>query len=614
MANWLRKDPTRTTLLRRRFVADMTRRFKKVNRAIQKLVVQEDVFGLIDKQPLMLQSITTLQGRQAWRFLSDGKKVTSYRKWLQEQVDAAILTPVDGISGKPWTATYVESAYRKGSVRAYTDLHAEDLAQSPDFYAGGKAQFLRTAFSSPMALQKIELLYTRAFEELKGITQAMGQQMSRTLANGLVQGYGPFKIARELRKIGTTINKTRANTLARTEVISAHAEGQLDSFERLGIKEVGVMAEWSTAGDDVVCPECGELEGVVMTIQEARGLLPRHPNCRCSWIPANRQVKEAGQKRGREKDDAIARSVRAEGGISRKTGQFRKSLSQTKSRSVWAGKEKVKDVSVRPTSRPITAPKVVSEPRVEYAHELFNESSPNWRQEFKEAIESGKITSKWQAPGVWTEEQKAHYLLLRDKYFNKINATVSRYRTQALWERTITLKEEAAMSFYQASFENVHAIKFLQSGRKPLVNVSSKVMEEAKKHLPNLEKVISRCPAFKGKVYRGMRLDMEDALDNFMCRDVVTFDTFASCSGKKTKSLEFLEEFVADVFNSGKVPVMLEMKAASVARLGKASKAMQSWDEVLVSKDSSFRVVKVYESYSNILREDVLNIVMEQVR
>lgn len=281
MPNQLKRDPTRTTLLRRKCMADMTRRFKKVSRAIQKLVVEEDVFGLITSQPMVFA-----QTQQAWRFRSNANKVRAYRKWLQQQIDANILSPVDGVSGKPWLAPYVESSYKKGALRAYTDTHAQALAKSVDFYEGGKEEFLRSAFGAPEALGKIELLYTRAFDELKGVTDAMSQQMSRILAGGLAQGKGPKAIARDLRKNVSNITKTRANVIARTEIIRAHAEGQLDSFERLGVKELGLMAEWSTAGDDRVCEECAGLgAGGPYTVKEARDMLPAHPNCRCAWIP-----------------------------------------------------------------------------------------------------------------------------------------------------------------------------------------------------------------------------------------------------------------------------------------------------------------------------------------
>jgi hypothetical protein len=35
-----------------------------------------------------------------------------------------------------------------------------------------------------------------------------------------------------------------------------------------------------------VCPDCEALDETQYTIEEAHGLIPYHPNCRCAFIPA----------------------------------------------------------------------------------------------------------------------------------------------------------------------------------------------------------------------------------------------------------------------------------------------------------------------------------------
>lgn len=271
-------DPTRTGLLRRQFIREMNKRFAKLSRAIRKFLVADDAFGLKELPKLRL-----LQKRQ-YEFLTNPQKTAQFRKWLTEQVNAGILT-TDGITGQPWTGKYVESAYRKGLVRAYTDTNSAVLAQSPEWYAGSKAQFLQTAFAQPEVLSKIELMSTRAFEELRGVTATVAQQLNRHLSEGLAHGWSPTKIARTMNKSIGSLTRTRARMIARTEIINAHAEGQLDSFELLGVDKLGVMAEWSTADDDRVCAECAGMEGETFTVKEARGLIPLHPNCRCAWMP-----------------------------------------------------------------------------------------------------------------------------------------------------------------------------------------------------------------------------------------------------------------------------------------------------------------------------------------
>src|SRR5690606_28972829 len=88
-----------------------------------------------------------------------------------------------------------------------------------------------------------------------------------------------------------------------------------------------------TAGDDSVCELCGSLEGVIFTVEEARGLLPRHPNCRCAWIPADVGETDKGQKRGEEKKKAIEKSVQAEAP--------KKELEQVVEETAWPGADLV---------------------------------------------------------------------------------------------------------------------------------------------------------------------------------------------------------------------------------------------------------------------------------
>lgn len=275
----LQIDPTRTLTLRKKFMAEMVRRFKSVRKEIWDAIVTQDALGLEDTSPF---SVNVEQ--QAWRFQTDAQKLESFSIWLQGQIDTKILSLTP--EGLPWTAQYVESAYRKGVVRAYTDVHAAEYVEGDDFFLGGKQQFLQSAFAQPETVSKIQLLATRSFEQLKGVTSTMASQMNLILADGITNGHGPKQIARDMSKRIAGLTNTRALTIARTETIYAHAEGQLDSMQLLGVEEVEAMVEFSTAGDDRVCAKCASLSGQTYTIKEARGIIPVHPNCRCAWLPA----------------------------------------------------------------------------------------------------------------------------------------------------------------------------------------------------------------------------------------------------------------------------------------------------------------------------------------
>jgi hypothetical protein len=60
------------------------------------------------------------------------------------------------------------------------------------------------------------------------------------------------------------------------------ALGLIEAAEEEEVVLVGVL----TAGDDKVCQDCEDIaEGGPYEIDEARELIPAHPNCRCAFIP-----------------------------------------------------------------------------------------------------------------------------------------------------------------------------------------------------------------------------------------------------------------------------------------------------------------------------------------
>lgn len=278
--NPLRLDPTRTTTLRNQFLAEMKRRFNRLKKAVTVFVEEEDSFGLTPREPFTFNT--------RFQFETSAAKVSAFHDWLEDRIDKSILSVSDK-DNPPWTNLYVGSAYKKGVTRSFLDVRKKFYGKESSVFEGTKKEFLRSAFNSPEALSKIELIYTRAYEQLKGISRDVGSKLSVVLADALSNGKGPRETARELVNTITGIEKKRALTLARTEIIHAHAEGQLDSLERLGVEELEIQVEWMTAGDSRVCPLCQELAGTTYTIQEARGKLPKHPNCRCAWVPRRKR-------------------------------------------------------------------------------------------------------------------------------------------------------------------------------------------------------------------------------------------------------------------------------------------------------------------------------------
>lgn len=330
LSNPLAADPTRTLTLRTGFAGAFKRRLRALVRAVYTLVVEEDAFGDIPPEGFTLNA-----ARKRWAFLTTAAKLSEFQKWLQDQLDRGLLLSVDMEGQSDWMGEYIQTAYKRGFSRVYADVNPESLSDSLAFYAGGKNRFLNDAFRGPKAKKQMELLGSRAFETLKGVTADMSSKISVALLEGFVFGKHPFDIAKAIADTVQGVPLTRATTLARTEIIRAYGEGQLDAFDRLGIEEVTVYAEWATAGDGRVCSLCAPLDGLVLTVDEARGLLPRHPNCRCCWLPAG--VGEVTKRKQKTQKEEIAKAV--DDSIEAESPS--QPLQKAKTDTRWAGADRV---------------------------------------------------------------------------------------------------------------------------------------------------------------------------------------------------------------------------------------------------------------------------------
>jgi SPP1 gp7 family putative phage head morphogenesis protein len=291
-------DPTKTNVQRATFVRDMDRRFNKIKKMIIEAVVTNDCFGLNPK-------IQVNEGfpKKAFQFSTNPEKVEKFMSWINHQTEQELLTvqfrsQLGQASQAPWTNMYISDSYKRGVDRA---AYEAKKGKVPGAKTVAERGGIEAVMGTPIHMDRLGMLYTRTFTELKGITAAMDTQMSKVLAQGIADGDSPAAIARKLNKvIGGGLDLTtktkagiertipaqvRARTLARTEVIRAHHAATIQEYRNFGLAGVKVQAEWSTAGDDRVCAECASLEGKVYTLDEIEGLIPLHPNCRCIALP-----------------------------------------------------------------------------------------------------------------------------------------------------------------------------------------------------------------------------------------------------------------------------------------------------------------------------------------
>jgi len=209
------------------------------------------------------------------------QRVQAFRAWLQAQIGSTILelaTPfLQRIRGH-WQERFIQAAYLRGITSVESELRAAGELSAP-------VPSIEVALRSGIHKETLDLMNARVFEGLRGITDDMAAKLSDIFSRALIEGVGTGVIAKRITDEIRSISKRRAMVMARTEIVRVYSESRLNTMERNSVGGVTaeVEAVFTTAGDARVCQICTDLSGKTYTIQEARGIIPRHAQCRCTW-------------------------------------------------------------------------------------------------------------------------------------------------------------------------------------------------------------------------------------------------------------------------------------------------------------------------------------------
>lgn len=337
-----RRDPARISGIKFRLVREVNRRFNELKAAIQVSIVTNDCFGIASAMPpttnapvppapppgLPLRKIVPIAPKK-FAFARSQEKIDGFMDWLRKQQDLGILDIVErpgmgaSVITPQWSGVYVDSYY----VKALRETYEKGLrsAMATLKKAGYPVQTgpvpqtgpLFQMMQQPFHADRVGLIYSRTYEDLKTVMQVMDAQvrtkiadgLTTGLARGMAEGKNGAQIARELMKDVNSrldvVGANRVRMICRTEVAKAHVSATIGEYRRAGVEGVEVVLEWETAGDP--CPVCEELQaGGPYTLDEFDDLYPPHPNCECSPKPEVVGVTAGGEAASQAAEDAVA--------------------------------------------------------------------------------------------------------------------------------------------------------------------------------------------------------------------------------------------------------------------------------------------------------------------
>ncbi|HEY3269445.1 MAG TPA: phage minor head protein [Armatimonadota bacterium] len=201
-------------------------------------------------------------------------------------------------------AQVVERIARYGGSAAESVTRAQ--AAAVELSAEGTAEQLTLALTPAPPSVRIESLFTRlpvrAAESLAGfasdgsplaalfaeIAPAAGQAVRDRLLSGLALGFGPERLATEMRdELGVPLS--RSLRIARTETLRAYRTSAAEYLKENSEYVAGWW--WKASGGSRCCPVCWAMDGTFHPLDEP---FASHVCCRCTTIPATKSWAEMG--------------------------------------------------------------------------------------------------------------------------------------------------------------------------------------------------------------------------------------------------------------------------------------------------------------------------------
>lgn len=183
-----------------------------------------------------------------------------------------------GVPGEQVVQTAVQAAYQEGTAQAATNLSAIT------------EEYTRTATSVLASSQyqaRAALAGARVFEQMKGFAGQAGADLARLIMQGVEEGRSPTRVSRDIRtQFG--VLKSRADRIARTEVIGALRRGRMDEAETaeqmFGFK---IRMLWFSALAPTTRKTHARRHGETYEVDEVRNFYSRDGNainCLCSQV------------------------------------------------------------------------------------------------------------------------------------------------------------------------------------------------------------------------------------------------------------------------------------------------------------------------------------------
>ena len=166
-----------------------------------------------------------------------------------------------------------------------------DSVIKSEFDSGWNSIEKQLDINIPYNESALKFLQTYTFDNIKGMTEDISNDLKSELSRGIIDGEGITKLKARVEKVFNK-GENRAEMIARTETNRAENQGRLLAMKGSGIEDE-YNKEWVSALDDRTSPLCKRLDGQTVSVNgnfkdtksgwEGQAS-PSHVNCRSRII------------------------------------------------------------------------------------------------------------------------------------------------------------------------------------------------------------------------------------------------------------------------------------------------------------------------------------------
>jgi hypothetical protein len=229
------------------------------------------------KQPKLAKNLATVLSSHGERIAKQASKSWINKMLKADDNNALIRSILDELDINDMSVDVIDSITPE-LVRAFQAAGILGIGQ-----VGINTTDEITAHLDEAALAYAE---DRGAELVKGLTETTTEALRGTLSDAVEEGLSAAELSKSIQE-SYAFDAPRANTIARTELATAHVQGNVQGWRETGQVE---GKEWILGDLHDVDDECDEnVDDGVVKLEEAfsSGIKfpPAHPNCICDVLP-----------------------------------------------------------------------------------------------------------------------------------------------------------------------------------------------------------------------------------------------------------------------------------------------------------------------------------------